>query len=127
MPLLALFLLLFSLGGTALAEEGSAPAEPQLCPFCLKANSPDVSYADKTGNTLVRGVLNTTLGWTEVLRLPAKEARKGGNIWNGLAGGLGSGVTRTLNGLAEVVTFWTPKMGGSYVHFSDDCPLDTNK
>ena len=125
---IALLFLLLGFSGIVQAEEGTAEAqEPKLCPICLKANDPDVGYLDKTGNTLLRGVLNTTLGWTEVLRLPAKQARKDGNLWNGLANGLGSGVTRTLNGLAEIVTFWTPKVGDDYIHFSDDCPLDTNK
>ena len=91
-----LFLLLGS-SGIVRAEEGATSTQdPNLCPFCQKANNPDVGYLDKTGNTLIRGILNTTLGWTEVLRLPAKHARKDGNIWNGLASGLGSGVTRTI-------------------------------
>ena len=127
-PFIVILALLMSFSGAARAEENAGGArEPEMCPFCLKANDPDSSYLDKSGNILMRGVLNTTLGWTEVLRLPAKQARKDGNIWNGLADGLGSGVTRTLNGLAEIVTFWTPKVNGSFVHFSDDCPLDTNK
>ena len=122
-----LFFLLGSLG-IVRAEDGAARVEePKLCPFCLKANDPDVGYLDKTSNTLIRGILNTTLGWTEVLRVPAKHAREDGNIWNGLASGLGSGVTRTLNGLAEIFTFWTPKVGDNYIHFSTDCPLDTTQ
>lgn len=125
---IALVFLFLGSSGIVRAEEDATKAqEPKLCPFCLKANDPDVGYLDKTSNTLIRGILNTTLGWTEVLRLPAKRARKDGNLWNGLASGLGSSVTRTLNGLAEIITFWTPKIGDNYIHFSNDCPLDTNK
>ncbi len=45
----------------------------------------------------------------------------------GLANGVGQGVTRTLTGLGEIITFWTPKVNDQYIHFAKDCPLDTTK
>ena len=114
-------LLLGGLTGPAFAEER------RQCPICIKANDQDASYPDKAGNTLARGILNAALGWTEVIRQPAKEAKEGGNIITGLANGVGQGITRTLTGLGEVFTFWTPKVDGAYFHLADDCPLDTTK
>ena len=86
-----------------------------------------MSYQEKATNTLLRGALNTTLGWTELIRQPAKEAKEGGNVFVGLANGVGQSVTRTLAGLGEIFTFWTPKVQGQYIHFAEDCPLDTTK
>lgn len=104
-----------------------AAEERQLCPICRKANDQAATYQDKAGNTLLRGALNATLGWTELIRLPAKEAKRGGNPLVGVANGIGQGVTRTFSGLAEIATFWAPKVRGQYMHLSDDCPLDTTK
>jgi hypothetical protein len=33
-------------------------------------------------------------------------------------------VGRTFAGLGEMLTFWTPKMQGKYVHFIENCTLD---
>ncbi len=122
----SLLLLVFAaFPSVGLAQEKAEP-RPQ-CPFCRAANNPDAHYGEKAGNTLVRGALNTGLGWTELIRQPAKEAKAGGNVGLGLAKGLGEGVTRTFTGLAEVFTFWMPKVQDRYVHFAHDCPLDTTK
>lgn len=101
--------------------------EAVFCPICSKANDPSANYAEKAGHTLLRGTLNATLGWTEMILQPAKEAKAGGNVLVGVANGIGGSVTRTLSGLAEMFTFWTPKMQGTYLHFSKDCPLDTTR
>jgi hypothetical protein len=105
----------------------AAAAQPKarLCPICAKANDEQATYADKAGNTLARGALNFGLGWTELMRQPGKAAREGKNVFHGIANGIGFSTRRTLRGLGELLTFWTPKMGGEYIHFSKDCPIDT--
>ncbi|HEX9564010.1 MAG TPA: hypothetical protein VF981_08565 [Gemmatimonadaceae bacterium] len=108
------------------AAEDAAPREPQLCPICLAANDHDASYTQNAGSTLVRGVLNFGFGWTELLMQPATEAKGGGNVFTGLGSGLNRGLWRTVNGLGEIATFWMPKVQGEYIHFSKDCPLDTD-
>ncbi len=113
--------LVFGAGPWAAAEE------PQLCPICLKANNDEIGYQDKAGNTLARGLLNFGLGWTEMIRQPGKTAREGGNVLTGIAIGAGASVARTFSGLGEILTFWTPKIGKDYIHFSRDCPLDTTQ
>ena len=113
--------LLFAFAHTAAAEE----SQPRLCPICAKANSEQAAYGEKAGNTLARGALNFGLGWTELIRQPGKAAREGKNVFHGIANGIGASARRTLRGLGELFTFWTPKVEGEYIHISNDCPIDT--
>jgi putative exosortase-associated protein (TIGR04073 family) len=102
----------------------SAEEPPKtVCPICEHAGSAGGDYPSKAGTTLVRGTANTLLGWTEIIRQPAQEAKRGGNVFIGIANGFGHGIKRTLAGLGEVVTFWTPKLNEEYVEFSKDCPI----
>ena len=109
--------MLLGVSRPAMAEE----AKP-VCPICSKAGD-EASYAAKAGTTLVRGATNTLLGWTELLRQPAEETKAGGNVLVGIGKGVGQGVVRTVQGLGEVLTFWTPKVDHHYIHFSKDCPV----
>lgn len=116
----------------AAAAESPAPAEEDadkvlICPICSKASSEDATYGTKAGYTLTRGATNTLLGWTEMFRRPVDEVKKGGNVFSGIGAGVSHSVTRTLGGLGEVFTFWTPKIQNSYVHLSDDCPICMGK
>ena len=105
----------------------AAAEERMLCPICKKISEETVSYPEKIGNTLARGALNTGLGWTELIRQPATEVRRGGNVLVGLGKGVQHGLLRTASGLGELVTFWMPKVQDRYVHFSSDCPLDATE
>ena len=114
----------------AAAEETSnkeTSDKVMICPVCSRASSEDVSYPSKAGYTLTRGATNTLLGWTELFRRPVDEVKTGGNVVSGIGKGVSHSVTRTLAGLGEVLTFWTPKIQNSYVHFSDDCPICMGK
>ena len=121
------------LGGAAVAsaeDKAKAQAKAQegaLCPICAKANDDSIPYVEKAGNTLARGALNAFFGWTELIRQPAKTTKEGGNVFTGVANGVGQGALRTLSGLGELFTFWTPKIEERYIHFSKDCPLDTTQ
>jgi len=122
LTIFALLLCLVNFTAEATAEE-----EPQLCPICQTANKDSVSYVEKAASTLARGALNASLGWTELIRVPAKETKEGGNVFMGIANGFGAGISRTFVGFAEIFTFWTPKSEGEYLHLIYDCPLDTTK
>lgn len=98
-----------------------ASAEGKVCNVCQM--QADEAYASKAGKTLVRGGANALLGWTELFRQPVEETKAGGNVLVGVAHGIGHTVTRTLGGLGDVVTFWTPKVNGKYAQFSKDCPI----
>ena len=108
------------------SRQAMAEETKPICPICAKTGD-DASYSAKAGNTLVRGATNTLLGWTELIRQPADEVKSGGNVITGLAKGVGQGVTRTLEGAAEVLTFWVPKSKTGYLHFAHDCPVCMGK
>lgn len=112
------------LGGPAraLGEDQGA-----MCPVCSKASDERAAYSSKAGYTLIRGAANTLFGWTELIRQPAQEVKAGGNVFTGIATGVGKGVMRTFAGAGEVLTFWTPKTERGYLHFADDCPLCMRK
>lgn len=114
-------------GGASLVAAEDQADQVLICPICSKASSEDASYSEKAGYTLTRGATNTLLGWTEMFRRPVDEVKQGGNVLSGIGSGVSHSLTRTLGGLGEVFTFWTPKIQNSYVHFSDDCPICMGK
>lgn len=107
---------------TATTKPAAKPSAATTCPICGRVTD-SASYADKAGNTLVRGASNTFFGWTELLRQPVQEVKAGGNAFIGIGKGVGEGVKRTFAGLGEVLTFWTPKTQDGYVQFATDCPI----
>ena len=111
------------LGGSApvLAEERVAPKT--VCPICSKASDQSAAYPTKAGTTLLRGAANTALGWTELISQPVHEVRSGGNVFVGIGKGVGQTVKRTLAGVGDVLTFWTPKVKDRYIEFAHDCPV----
>jgi putative exosortase-associated protein (TIGR04073 family) len=116
-------LLALLLGTSGLAHPALA-AEPRVvCPICSRANDQASAYPSKAATTLLRGSANALLGWTELLRQPAKEARAGGNVVIGIGKGVQQSVLRTVVGVGELLTFWTPKVQGDYVHLAADCPI----
>ena len=106
--------ILTGLAGTAAAAEG------KVCSICAVEPT---NYPEKATKTLLRGGVNTLLGWTELFRQPVQETKAGGNVVTGIAHGVGHTVTRTLSGVGDVLTFWTPKVKGEYMKFSKDCPV----
>ncbi|MBI3997239.1 MAG: exosortase system-associated protein, TIGR04073 family [Candidatus Omnitrophica bacterium] len=109
-------------GSVVWAEEEATPAAPKtVCPICGRVTNDNGNYASTAGTTLVRGGANTLFGWTELIRQPANEVKSGGNVVTGIAKGVGHTVTRTVAGVAEILTFWAPKHRG--IHLVNDCPL----
>ena len=105
----------------------SQPAQPVVCPICGGANQPDADSATKATATFARGATNRLFGWTELCRQPVDKVKAGGNVVSGIGKGVGQSVKRTLGGLGEVLTFWTPKVQNKYIHFSKDCPVCMGK
>ena len=105
------------------APQSTAAEEQKVCPVCGRAGHDEVRYSVKAGTTLSRGAANTLFGWTELIRQPADEVKAGGNVMTGIAKGVGESVKRTLGGVGEVLTFWTPKVHHHYLSFSNDCPV----
>jgi putative exosortase-associated protein (TIGR04073 family) len=115
-------------GAAANQRPAQQPADaPVICPICSRTTN-QADYASKAGNTLVRGATNALLGWTELIHKPAHEVKTHGgrntrNVLSGVVKGIGQGAARTASGVAELFTFWIPKVQGSYVTFSKDCPI----
>ena len=109
--------LLLGAARSALAEE-----TPTTCPICQAANDETAAYFQKAGSTLMRGVLNTAFGWTELLVRPTEEVQEGGNLATGIGKGVGFAAKRTFLGFGELLTFWAPKSQGGYLRLNKDCP-----
>ncbi len=101
--------------------QSTAAEERKVWPVCSRAGHDEATYATKAGTTLTRGAANTLFGWTELIRQPAAEVKAGGNVVTGIAKGVGYTVTRTVAGVAEILTFWAPKHRG--IHLVNDCPI----
>ena len=113
------------LGGILLLGPSSPAmaAGKTVCPICDKTGEWNGSYPVKAGSTLVRGTANLLLGWTELIRQPTTEVKHSGNVLLGLGKGVGQGITRTLGGAVEVLTFWVPNLYNRSFHVAHDCPL----
>ena len=114
-------------GWPAACRAEEAKPAGTMCPICHRATAQDTEYAEKAGRTLARGATNVCFGWTEVIRQPGLEARHHGNVFSGIGRGVGEAVRRTVGGIGEVLTFWTPKINRRYLSFSADCPICAGK
>ena len=106
---------------------GLAAEQRAVCPICGHASTDTLPYSTKAGYTLARGAANALLGWTELIRQPAQEVKEGGNVFTGIAKGVGHSVRRTFAGAGELLTFWTPKVQHRYIYFAHDCPVCMGK
>ena len=63
-----------------------------------------------SGEKLGRGLQNGMLGWTEMVTRPQAEVQENGprGLVKGLLEGISYGTIRTVTGVAEVATFWSP-------------------
>jgi len=94
-----------------------------VCPICSRLTHPQ-PYPAQAGTLLARGAVNTLLGWTEMIRQPAQEAKEGHNVLTGIGKGINRSVKRTLSGAGELLTFWMPRnQRDRATAFAEDCPL----
>jgi putative exosortase-associated protein (TIGR04073 family) len=110
--------LLSGLTASVCAEEAAI-----VCPICQRANDQQAAYSQKAGITLLRGMVNTTFGWTELLVQPAAEVNGGGHLVVGIGKGIGYAAKRTVLGVGELLTFWTPKGRQGYLTLTENCPV----
>ncbi len=87
-------------------------------------------YPTYTGKKLGRGLSNTALGWTEVLRSEERTLDDYGPIgaifWGPLDG-VGNAVKRTALGVYEVATFPIKTSDEAYTLMEPEFPFQTNK
>lgn len=103
-----------------LLSTGIAYAE---CFICEKAASDN--YGEKATYRIVRGLGNAAFGWTEIFFRPSKEMNAGTPFATAVAAGLGNALTRTANGIVELLTFWNP--GKEEIIAIKDCPICATK
>ena len=110
---------------TAASAQAMAAEPPpsSSCPICSRANNQSSPYHEKAATTLIRGMTNTTFGWTELLTQPSAEVERGGNLATGIGRGVGAAVKRTAVGIGELFTFWVPKGTEGYPILVEDCPI----
>ena len=99
-----------------------SPISPSQCPICSRANNTQSPYAERATITLVRGLANSTFGWTEMLTQPRAEVEQGGNLAVGMGKGVGFAIKRTAEGIGELFTFWVPR-GERDPALAEDCPI----
>lgn len=104
-------------------ETKTTPAPGAMCPICTHLNQQQ-PYPAQAGTLLARGAANMLLGWTEMIRQPAQEAKEGHSAFTGIGKGVNRSVKRTLSGAGELLTFWMPRdRSGRATTFAEDCPL----
>ncbi len=115
---LLLFLCVFS----AAAGSGAVPCRAETISLCDAASSDD--YLTKASGQFLRGASNIGFCWLEMIHQPAIEARKeGGNLFVGIAKGVGHTALRVAKGLGDIATFVAPHQDedGSFPHVARDC------
>ncbi len=92
------------------------------CPVCDGAASDQ--YFIKTGYQFTRGILNTSLCWTELFNQPGQEMKAGGNLLIGMGKGVGHTFLRLVEGAGEIITCPMPRAeDGKYTQIAQDCSL----
>ena len=107
---------------SAHADDEPQKVIPQRCPICQTANSQASPYPQRAAVTLMRGMTNTTFGWTEMLTQPRAEVEHGGNLALGMGKGVGLAIKRTASGVGELFTFWVPRRADDQP-IAEDCPI----
>ena len=74
--------------------------------LCDAASSDD--YLTKTSGQFLRGASNIGFCWLEMIHQPALEARSGGNLFAGLAKGVGHSLLRVVKGIGDIATCASP-------------------
>ncbi len=65
-------------------------------------------YAEKVSGKLQFGLTNALLGWVDVFATPNQYSNEGKNVWAGVGQGLVNGLTNTVGGAVQLVTFMIP-------------------
>ena len=93
------------------------------CPICTSAES--FNHPRKMLGSLTRGVLNLTLGWTELFIEPFRKIKQGDRIPVAVLKSTGGAIVRTVNGGREILTFWVrPDPSGQMMYdASHSCTL----
>lgn len=84
-----------------------------VAPVTASAASPwaaEPTYNQQVVGKLKYGLVNTFLGWTELIQEPYQAVQHGENFFLGLGSGVVNGVGDTVLGAAHAVTFFLPQI-----------------
>ena len=106
--LIVLFALIVPHGLFAQPPAESADIGPSSvhCGVCEAAESRN--FGKSAPGKIGRGLVNTGLGWTNLLAQPIQAGSSGGNVFTGIGKGLWMTVVRTVQGVVEIGLFWLP-------------------
>ena len=82
----------------------------QTSNVCTWAQSKN--WAVSAPGKLVRGLVNTGLGWSELFVQPFKED----SVMSGIGKGLSDFFVRTFQGICEIMLFWLPPVPNEPLH-----------
>jgi len=101
------FLIASSANSVVFAEESlEVSQELASCGVCEGAES--VKYGRSWWGKLERGLINTGLGWTNLVAQPKQAVSDGENLLLGIGKGFGYTGLRTIQGVVEIVISWLP-------------------
>lgn len=98
------------------------PCQAETVSICDAADSDD--YLTKASGQFLRGATNLGFCWVELFHQPALEAKSGnGNLFYGVAKGVGHTAVRALKGVGDIATFVAPHRyeDGTFAAVADDC------
>ncbi len=101
----------------------TAPSWAETISLCDAASSDD--YLTKTSGRFLRGTANIGFCWLEMIHQPALEAKSGGNLFAGLAKGVGHSFLRVVKGIGDIATCASPLRDedGTFPSVTRDCAL----
>lgn len=100
----------------------SGRAHAEISSLCSAADSD--SYITKAGGQFARGIVNMGLCWVELIHQPSLELKPetGGNLFRGLARGVGHTVLRAGKGISDIFFCLSPpNTDGTYNVIAKDC------
>ncbi len=99
----------------------TAPCRAETISLCDAASSDD--YLTKMSGQFLRGATNIGFCWLEMIHQPALEARGGGNLFAGLAKGVGHSFLRVVKGIGDIATCASPHRDedGTFPSVTRDC------
>src|SRR3989338_8006939 len=108
---------------SALLTGPARPCSAEILSLCDAASSDD--SLTKTSGQFLRGAANIGFCWLEMIHQPAREARSGGNLFTGLAKGVGHSFLRVAKGAGDIVLCASPRRNkeGTFPSVSQDCAL----
>ncbi len=99
----------------------ATPCRAETISICDAASSDD--YLTKTSGQFLRGATSLCFFWLEMIHQPELELRSGGNLFTGVAKGVGHSFLRVVKGIGDIATCASPHRDedGAFPSVTQDC------